>query len=118
MKRRRRLAIVLRAVAAGCAADGVTVRKGMRYSEVRGQCGAPDVISERAGDEERFFVPEDAPGIRRGYGWAADTLTYYYLERDLAVTFASGRVVRTARIDPRRRDGVLLPLVARDRRAG
>jgi hypothetical protein len=77
------------------------------------------VIGEESGDRARFFVPHDPPE----HEWPRDARrTFYYLDRDLAVTFERGRVVKTGPIDRRRRDDVLLPLIAinqegvRDRR--
>lgn len=73
---------------AGCAAGDGAVWKDMSVSRVRAELGPPDVIGERSGDQERFYVPHNPPE----HEWPADAVrTFYYTDRDLAVTFERGR---------------------------
>lgn len=92
------------------AAFGTTgIRPGTPITQVQADCGRPDAISDAAGDQTRFYRPTDRPE----YEWSADALrTFYYLGRDLAVTFVLGRAVRAGPIDPELRDVVLACLAA------
>ena len=97
------------AVSGGCAADHAAVRRGTPITHVQAEYGLPDVIADRSGDQARFYVPARRPQAE----WPADApRTFYYLERDLAVTFVSGKAVRPSRpIDRQLRDQALLPLL-------
>jgi hypothetical protein len=68
-----------------------------------------------SGDQQRFYLPTHRPE----YEWPADApRTFFYLDRDLAVTFVSGKAVSFAPIDAEVREQVLLPLVRRHGGAG
>ncbi|HZN63667.1 MAG TPA: hypothetical protein VFB66_00070 [Tepidisphaeraceae bacterium] len=112
MRPARSILVCLLAFSAGCAAGDGAVWKDMSVSRVRAELGRPDVIGEESGDEARFYVPHNPPE----HAWPAGAVrTFYYLDRNVAVTFERGRVVSTAPIDPRRRQSVLLPLIASNR---
>lgn len=93
---------------AGCSNE--SIRRGTPITHVQFDYGLPDVISDRSGDLERFYVPSKRPEEE----WPADApRTFYYVQRNLTVTFVSGKVVKTSSIDPQRREEVILPLIQR-----
>jgi hypothetical protein len=110
----RRLPYVLAALSllasagTGCArrcGEGVTHGDGITVVQLR--LGMPDVISDAAGDMERFYTPHDRPPEE----WPGSApRTFYYLDRDLRVTFLRGKVTACGRIDPERKRTVLVPL--------
>ncbi len=103
------------ALLVGCSVDGGGVRRGTPITHVQLDYGVPDVISDESGDEKRFYVPTNRPE----YQWPADApRTFYYLNRNLAVTFVLGKAVRSAPIGAEEREHVLLPLVRRHGGAG
>ena len=104
------------ALLVGCSGGGGNgIRRGTPITHVQLDYGLPDVISDRSGDLKRFYVPTDRPE----YEWPADApRTFYYLDRDLAVTFVSGKAVRSEAIDAGLRERVLLPLVRQHGGAG
>ena len=98
------------AAAGGCAAGDGPVRRGTPITQVQLDYGEPDAISDRSGDLARFYVPADRPAEE--WPWEAPR-TFYYLDRDLAVTFRGGRVVRAGPIPAAVREHSLLPLLRR-----
>ena len=95
----------------GCgAARGNAIRPGTTLARVQVEYGTPDVIYEASADEGRYYAPANRPA----YEWPADARrTFYYLQRDVGVTFVSGKVTHVAPIDPALRERVLLPLLRR-----
>jgi hypothetical protein len=100
------------ALLGGCsqAEIGGGVRRGTPITHVQLDYGEPDVISDRSGDLERFYVPTHRPSAE--WPWDAPR-TFYYLDRNLSVTFARGKAVRTTAISPRTRENTLVPLLPR-----
>jgi hypothetical protein len=73
-------------------------------TEVQFRLGTPDVISDRSGDQERFYSPYCRPVAE----WPADApRAFYYLSRDLMITFVGGREVSRVEIPSELRSGVL-----------
>ena len=99
----------------GCATVESGVRHGTPITHVQADYGEPDVISDQSGDLERFYVPAQRP--KEEWPWHAPR-TFYYLDRDLAVTFVRGKAVRATKIDAETREHTLLPLVRRHGGAG
>lgn len=94
--------------------DDGSLRRGTRITDVQAEYGLPDVIVDVSGDERRFYVPTRRPE----HEWPADApRTFYYLGRNVAVTFVSGKAVRAEPIDRELRDAVLAPLVQRQEHA-
>lgn len=86
------------------------MRRGAAITQVQLDCGEPDVISDRSGDQKRFYVPENRPSSE----WPAEApRTFYYLDQDVFVTFVHGKAVREGVIPPAVRETILLPLIKR-----
>ena len=95
---------------AGCSGGTVGIRRGTPITHVQRDHGLPDVISDRSGDQVRYYVPADRPE----HEWPPDApRTFYYVDRDLAVTFVSGRTVQSEVIDSDLKHRILRPLVRR-----
>jgi hypothetical protein len=99
---------------AGCAPSGGGIGRGTPITQVQLEYGTPDVFSDVSGDEGRDYVPTNRP--EEEWPWSAPR-TFYYLDRDFAVTFVRGRVEHARPIDPGLREHVLVPLVQRNRAA-
>ena len=98
----------------GCSSSSGNIRYGTPITHAQADYGVPDVISDESGDQKRFYVPTDRPESE----WPADApRTFYYLDRDLAITFVFGKAVTSGPIDAEERELVLLPLVRRHRGA-
>jgi hypothetical protein len=98
------------ALLVGCSGNSAAIQRGTPITHVQLDYGLPDVISDESGDEKRYYVPTKRPE----YEWPPEALrTFYYLDRDLAVTFVSGKAVSSASIKVEEREEVLLPLVRR-----
>lgn len=94
----------------GCTLGDSGLRRGTPITYVQADFGLPDVISDRSGDQARFYLPTSRPAEE----WPADApRTFYYLKRNVAVTFVLGRAVRAGPIEGQLREQVLLPLVQR-----
>jgi hypothetical protein len=93
----------------GCAASRDGVRVGEPMTHVQADLGRPDVISDSSGDEVIFYTPYNRPPDE--WPWSAPR-TFYYLGRDLEVTFERGRVTSVQGISASRRK-MLEDLVAR-----
>ena len=96
-------------LANGCTPVESGVRHGTPITHVQADYGMPDVISDRSGDLERFYVPAHRPESE----WPWDAPRTYYLDRNLPITFVRGRAVRATAIDAEARELMLLPLVRR-----
>jgi hypothetical protein len=104
--------ILASVLCAGCSAIEGGIRRGTPITHVQAEYGLPEVVADESGDLKRFYVPTHRPA----YEWPADApRTLYCLDRGLAVTFVSGKVVRVEQIDAELRDGFLIPLVRRHR---
>lgn len=68
--------------------DGARLSRGMDRRSVEKTLGVPDVVSERAGAEQRLYRGDQQPGMP----WRAYQTTLYYLDRDLAVPRSPVRV--------------------------
>jgi hypothetical protein len=103
------------AILVGCSADGNGIHRGTPITHVQLDYGLPDVIADRSGDLKRYYVPSDRPESE----WPTDApRTFYYLERNLEVTFVSGRAIRSGPIDTEEREHILIPLIRRYNGAG
>jgi len=99
----------------GCSSESAGIRRGTPITHVQLEYGVPDVISDESGDVERYYVPTKRPE----HEWPADApRTFYYLDRDMSVTFVSGKAVSSRPIRPEVREQVLLPLLRRHGAAG
>lgn len=77
------------------------VRPGTPITHVQLEYGLPDVISDTSGDLARSYAPSSRPAEE----WPAEApRTFYYLDRDLAVTFVLGRATAAGPIEPGLRD--------------
>jgi hypothetical protein len=84
----------------GCA-EHSSVPRGKPIAHVQSECGMPDVISDASGDLVRFYTPERRPKEE----WPAEApRTFYYMERNLAVTFVLGKAVSSGPINDERRE--------------
>lgn len=69
---------------------------GRGITQVQTEHGLPDVISDRSGDQERFYPATDRPE----YEWPADApRTFYYLRQNVQATFVLGRLTQSGAID-------------------
>ena len=107
--------VVVSALLSGCSLGESGIRRGTPITHVQLDFGEPDVISDRSGDLTRFYVPAKRP--REEWPWDAPR-TFYYLDRNLAVTFECGKAIRAEAIDARTREQTLEPLVRRHGGAG
>lgn len=83
-------------IANGCTLSDTGIVKGTPITHVQADLGLPDVIGDRSGDRGRFYTPYNRPT----YEWPADApRTFYYLDRDLQITFVNGRAVAASGID-------------------
>jgi len=103
------------AVLCGCSLGESGIRRGTPITHVQLDRGRPDVISDSSGDLTRFYVPTNRPEAE--WPWDAPR-TFYYLDRNLAVTFERGKAVRAETIDAEMRERTLKPLVRRQGGAG
>jgi hypothetical protein len=94
----------------GCSLDGSGLRWGTPITSLQADYGEPNVISDSSGDLTRFYVPTNRP--REEWPWDAPR-TFYYLDRNFAVTFVRGKAVRAGAIDAATREQTLEPLVRR-----
>jgi hypothetical protein len=96
---------------AGCSSAGhARIRRGTPITLVQRDVGVPDVIADESGDQKRYYVPAKRPPEE----WPADApRTFYYLDRNLAVTFVLGKAVKSEPIRPEQRER-LAALVRRD----
>ncbi len=99
------------ALLVGCGtASGKGIRRGTPITDVQLDYGFPDVISDQSGDRARYYLTTDRPAAE----WPADApRTFYYIERNLAITFVCGKVIRATPIEPELREHMLMPLVRR-----
>jgi len=89
---------------------GDAIQRGTPITHVQFDIGLPDVISDQFGDLARFYTPTSRPAEE----WPAEApRTFYYLPRNLAVTFVRGAVVRTEAIDPETREYILSQVLRR-----
>jgi hypothetical protein len=103
------------ALLGSCAGNSGAIPRGTPITHVQLDYGLPDAISDESGSETRYYVPTKRPE----HEWPADApRTFYYLDRDLAVTFVCGETVRSEPIDAEVREQVLLPLIQRHGGAG
>ncbi len=69
--------------------------------------GNPDIISERAGDMERFYkynhTPEDV--------WPKAIKKYYYLQMDIGFEIKNGYVIKSFPISKELKETLLIPLM-------
>ena len=86
---------------AGCGGGGhADVRRGTPITVVQHDVGMPDVIADESGDQKRFYVPAKRPPEE----WPGEApRTFYYMNRDLAVTFVRGKAVKSEPIRPEER---------------
>src|SRR5687768_14996621 len=107
--------LVISTLLGGCSPGERGIRRGTPITHVQSDFGEPDVISDSSGDLTRFYVPTNRP--REEWPWEAPR-TFYYLDRNLAVTFERGKAVRAEAIDAETRERMLEPLVRRHGGAG
>ncbi|MEX0654003.1 MAG: hypothetical protein WD534_16660 [Phycisphaeraceae bacterium] len=87
-----------------CSLGDSGIRYGEQITVVQHAFGLPDVISDRSGDLERLYTPQNRPPQQ----WPASApRSFYYLDRDLAVTFVHGKARSASRITPDRRETIL-----------
>ncbi len=69
--------------------------------------GNPDIISERAGDMERFYkynhTPEDV--------WPKAIKKYYYVQKDTGFEIKNGYVIKSFPIGKELKETLLIPLM-------
>ncbi len=107
--------LLVSAVLSGCSIRESGIRQWTSITDVQLELGEPDVISDSSGDLTRFYVPTNRPKEQ----WPRDApRTFYYLDRNLAVTFERGEAVRAEAIDPETRRVTLEPLTRRHGGAG
>lgn len=99
----------------GCAGKHNTIPRDTPITRVQLDLGIPDAISDESGSEQRLYVPKERPESE----WPAEApRTFFYLDRDLAVTFVLGKSIGAGPINPQFREHVLLPFVKRQRGTG
>ena len=104
----------------GCTLGPIGIRRGTGITVVQADLGLPDVISDESGDFTRLYTPQNRPASE----WPSSApRTFYYLGRDLQITFVNGKATKASRIDPGLREASLLPVlrgagVGRGREAG
>jgi hypothetical protein len=98
------LIVAFAVAASGCSVRESVVRRGTAITVVQRDVGVPDVIEDVSGDTGRQYVPTNRPAEE----WPSDApRTFYYLDRNLAVTFVRGRAVRTTTISDEQRQQLL-----------
>jgi hypothetical protein len=102
--------LLVSTLVSGCSLGESGIRRGTPITHVQLDLGEPDVISDSSGDQTRFYVPMNRP--KEEWPWDAPR-TFYYLDRNLAVTFECGKAVGAETINAETRRLTLEPLVQR-----
>jgi hypothetical protein len=88
----------------GCTLGDTAIRRGTPITHIQADFGHPDAISDRSGSDDVTYLPHNRPA----YEWPADSpRTFYYLDRDLQVTFIHGKATDASAIAPWGRDRIL-----------
>jgi len=73
------------------------VAMGTRITDVQAQFGLPDLIVDHLNGFCRAYTPKDRPATE----WPADVpRTFYYLDRDMEVSFVRGEATGVSHISP------------------
>lgn len=108
-----RLPILSLAILSGCMLGESGIRRGTPITHTQADFGIPDVISDQSGDETRDYLPTNRPAEE----WPADApRTFYYLDRDIAVTFVSGKAVRARPMTDQENEAVSELLIRQKRK--
>ena len=107
--------VLILVVVAGCSLGNTGIRRGTPITHIQANFGEPDVVSDSSGDLTRFYVPTNRPMEE----WPSDApRTFYYLERNLSVSFERRKAARAEAIDPATRRVTLEPLVQNKKGSG